>query len=44
MEVGKTTIACGPIGFALQYRNLDGGADADQGVCIQPAPAEHGAP
>jgi hypothetical protein len=47
MEIGKTTIACGPIGFALQYRNLDGGAphrqgaggiggaDADQGVCIQ---------
>jgi hypothetical protein len=47
MEIGKTTIACGPIRFALQYRNLDGGAphrqgtggaggaDADQGVCLQ---------
>jgi hypothetical protein len=47
MEIGKTRIACGPICFALQYRNLDGGAphrqgtggtggaDADQGVCLQ---------
>src|SRR5215470_17871015 len=47
MEIGKTKIACGPICFALQYRDLDGGAphrqgaggaggaDADQGVCIQ---------
>jgi len=47
MEIGKTKIACGPICFALHYRELDGGAphrqgaggagggDADQGVCIQ---------
>ena len=47
METGKTQIACGSICFALQYRDLDGGAphrqgaggagggDADQGVCIQ---------
>jgi hypothetical protein len=47
MEIGKTRIACGPICFAMQYRNLDGGAphrqgaggagggNADQGVCIQ---------
>jgi hypothetical protein len=47
MEIGKTRIACGPICFALQYRDLDGGAPhtqgaggpggshADQGVCIQ---------
>jgi hypothetical protein len=47
MEIGKTKIACGPICFALQYRDLDGGAphrqgaggagstDADQGVCLQ---------
>jgi hypothetical protein len=47
MEIGKTKIACGPICFALQYRDLDGGAphrqgaggagggDADQGVCFQ---------
>ena len=47
MEIGKTRIACGAVCFALQYRNLDGGAphrqgagapgggDADQGVCIQ---------
>ena len=39
-------IACGPIGFALQYRDIDGGAPhgqgagagggnhADQGVCV----------
>ncbi len=47
MDIGKTRIACGPICFALQYRNLDGGAPhsqgaggaggnhADQGVCLQ---------
>ena len=47
MEIGKTKIACGPLCFALQYRDLDGGAphrqgaggaggaDADQGVCLQ---------
>jgi hypothetical protein len=47
MEIGKTKIACGPICFALHYRDLDGGAphtqgaggrggsDADQGVCLQ---------
>jgi hypothetical protein len=47
MEIGNTKIACGPLCFALQYRDLDGGAphrqgaggaggaDADQGVCIQ---------
>jgi hypothetical protein len=47
MQIGKTKIACGPICFALQYRDLDGGAphrqgaggaggaDADQGVCLQ---------
>jgi hypothetical protein len=47
MDIGKTKIACGPICFALHYRDLDGGAphtqgaggrggsDADQGVCLQ---------
>jgi len=47
MDMGKTKIACGSLCFALQYRNLDGGAphgqgagsrggnDPDQGVCIQ---------
>jgi hypothetical protein len=47
MEIGNTKIACGPLCFALQYRDLDGGAphrqgaggaggaDADQGVCMQ---------
>jgi hypothetical protein len=47
MEISNTKIACGPLCFALQYRDLDGGAphrqgaggaggaDADQGVCIQ---------
>jgi hypothetical protein len=47
MQIGTTKIACGPLCFALQYRDLDGGAphrqgtggagggDADQGVCIQ---------
>jgi len=47
MDVGKERIACGPICFALQYRDLDGGAPhgagagsgggthADQGVCVQ---------
>jgi hypothetical protein len=47
MDIGKTRIACGSICFALQYRDLDGGAphtqgaggrggsDADQGVCLQ---------
>jgi hypothetical protein len=47
MEIGKTRIACGAIGFAMQYRYLDGGSphrqgaggagggNADQGVCLQ---------
>ena len=47
MEIGKTRIECGLMCFALQYRDLDGGAPhsqgaggaggshADQGVCIQ---------
>jgi hypothetical protein len=47
MEIGRTKIACGPICFALHYRDLDGGAphtqgtggrggaEADQGVCLQ---------
>ena len=47
MQIGKTKIACGLVCFALQYRDLDGGAphrqgaggaggaDADQGVCLQ---------
>jgi hypothetical protein len=47
MDIGKTKIACGPLCFALQYRDLDGGAphsqgaggrggsNADQGVCLQ---------
>ena len=47
MDAGNTRIACGLICFALQYRDLDGGAphgqgrggrggnDADQGVCLQ---------
>ena len=47
MDTGSAKISCGPIGFALQYRDLDGGAphgqgaearggnDADQGVCLQ---------
>ena len=26
MDVGKEKIACGPICFALQYRDIDGGA------------------
>jgi hypothetical protein len=44
MDIGKERIACGPICFALQYRDIDGGAPhsqgdggnhADQGVCVQ---------
>lgn len=47
MRIGQTKIACGAVCFALQYRNLDGGAPhrqgmggaggghADQGVCLQ---------
>lgn len=47
MDIGKLRIPCGSICFALQYRDLDGGAphaqgaggrggtDADQGVCVQ---------
>ena len=47
MDIGKERVACGPICFALQYRDIDGGAphaqgagseggnDADQGVCLQ---------
>ena len=47
MDIGKEKIACGPVCFALQYRDIDGGAprrqgaggaggnDADQGVCLQ---------
>jgi hypothetical protein len=44
MDIGKDRIACGPICFALQYRDIDGGAPhaggdggnhADQGVCLQ---------
>src|SRR5438132_5323476 len=47
MDVGKERIACGPVCFALQYRDLDGGAPhgagaragartaADPVVCVQ---------
>jgi hypothetical protein len=47
MDAGSGKIACGPICFALQYRDIDGGAPhgqgaggnggshADQGVCVQ---------
>jgi len=47
MDIGTDRISCGPIGFALQYRDIDGGAPhgqgagggggnhADQGVCVQ---------
>ena len=47
MDIGKDRIACGSICFALQYRDIDGGAPhrqgagggggnhADQGVCFQ---------
>ncbi len=47
MDIGNVRISCAPICFALQYRDLDGGAphsqgaggrggsDADQGVCLQ---------
>ena len=47
MDIGKTRIDAGAISFALQHRDLDGGAPhgqgagntggsyADQGVCIQ---------
>jgi hypothetical protein len=54
MNIGKTRIACGPVSFALQYRDLDGGAPhtqgagghggsyADQGVCIQVVGNVHG--
>ena len=46
MDVGKETVACGPVCFALHYRDIDGGAPhgqgsggvggnhADQGVCV----------
>ena len=47
MDIGKERITCGDLCFALQYRDIDGGAphaqgagseggnDADQGVCLQ---------
>jgi hypothetical protein len=47
MDIGSGKILCGPICFALQYRDIDGGAPhrqgaggaggnhADQGVCLQ---------
>jgi hypothetical protein len=47
MDIGKERVDCGPICFALQYRDIDGGAPhgqgagsqggnhADQGVCLQ---------
>ena len=45
MDIGSSKIPCGPICFALQYRDIDGGAPhgagggggnhADQGVCLQ---------
>jgi len=44
MDIGGARISCAPICFALQYRDIDGGAphaggeggsDADQGVCLQ---------
>ena len=47
MDIGGAKIACAPVCFALQYRDIDGGAphgqgagaeggnDADQGVCLQ---------
>jgi len=44
MEIGGAKISCAPVCFALQYRDIDGGAphaggeggsDADQGVCLQ---------
>ena len=45
MDIGSAKIPCGPICFALQYRDIDGGAPhgagggggnhADQGVCLQ---------
>ena len=45
MDIGGGKIPCGPICFALQYRDIDGGAPhgqgggggnhADQGVCLQ---------
>jgi hypothetical protein len=47
MDIGKDRVACGPICFALQYRDIDGGAPhsqgagsdggshPDQGVCLQ---------
>src|SRR5215510_16404305 len=47
MDLGKDRIACGALFFALQYRDIDGGAPhgqgagggggshADQGVCLQ---------
>ena len=49
MDIGDTKIGCGPLCFALQYRDLDGGAphsqgaggrggnNPDQGVCLQVA-------
>ncbi len=47
MDIGGAKISCAPVCFALQYRDIDGGAphgqgaegqggnDADQGVCLQ---------
>ena len=47
MDIGKTRVEAGVVTFALQHRYLDGGAphaqgaggrggaNADQGVCIQ---------
>src|SRR3989442_6608087 len=53
MDIGSGKIPCGPICFALQYRDIDGGAPhgagggggnhADQGVCLQVIGAVDGA-
>jgi hypothetical protein len=55
MDIGKDRITCGSVCFALQYRDIDGGAPhgqgaggaggshADQGVCIQVVGAVDGA-
>ena len=55
MDIGTLKIPCGPICFALQYRDVDGGAPhgqgpggeggshADQGVCLQVAAVVDGA-
>ena len=32
MDIGNEKIACGPICFALQYRDIDGGAPHGQGA------------